>query len=205
MSNLTASGSYHHGDLKNALLQAGEQLLAEKGIAAVSLRDVARAAGVSHTAPYRHFRNKADLLRVLALIGFVRLNGEFAEARGSEKFGPERQLVAAAVGYVRFAMANPEMFRLMFGGLVLTDGDAEYMVASRAVLACLEDIMRAGIAVGVFRDRDASELALVAWTSMHGLVSLLMSGAMGVRAADRDQSGKLVRVVMQHVIFGLSR
>jgi AcrR family transcriptional regulator len=205
MANHTSSGSYHHGDLKNALLQAGEQLLAEKGITAVSLRDVARAAGVSHTAPYRHFRNKAALLRALALTGFVRLNGELAEVHVREKFGPERQLAETAVGYVRFAMTNPEMFRLMFGEMVTADGDAEYLAASQAVLAWLDEIMRAGIAVGVFRDRDAGELAQVAWTSMHGLATLLMSGAMGISVADREQPGKLVRVVMQHIIYGLSR
>ena len=200
-----AKGRYHHGDLKNALLQAGEQLLAEKGITAISLRDVARAASVSHTAPYRHFSNKAALLRALALRGFVRLNRTLAQANVRGKFGPERQLAETAVVYVRFALANPEMVRLMFGGMVAADGDAEYLAASQAVQVWLDEIMRAGIAVGVFRDRDASELALVAWTSMHGLATLLMSGTMGSSVAGREQPGKLVRVVMQHVIYGISK
>jgi AcrR family transcriptional regulator len=205
MPNLATAGRYHHGDLKNALLQAGEQLLAQKGLAAVSLRDVARTAGVSHTAPYRHFRSKADLLRALALSGFVRLNREFAEACCREKSGPERQLAEAAAVYVRFAMANPELFRLMFSGRDYAGDDDEYMAASQAVPACLQEIIRNGSAVGVFRDRDVSELALVAWIMMHGLVSLQMSGTTDALVTDRDLPERLARMVVQHVIFGLSR
>ena len=96
--------TYHHGDLRPALLRAAAKILEKEGSDAVSLRDLARRAGVSHTAPYRHFPDRRALLAALAEEGFAQLAAEL-EGR------PWRE---QAVAYVRFAIANPERFRLMF-------------------------------------------------------------------------------------------
>lgn len=201
----SATDCYHHGDLKNALLDAGERLLVEQGVAAISLRAVARSAGVSHTAPYRHFSNKAALLRELARRGFEKLNRELDNAGVRSLPGPEQQLVEISVIYVSFARANPEMLRLMFGGVVDAGGDPGYLQAARAVIVLLVEVINTGTGLGVFRERDATELALVAWTSMHGLAALLIAGSPGINPGDMEQPGELVRGISRNIIYGISK
>ena len=195
---------YHHGDLKNALLDAGERLLVEKGMSAFSLRDVARSAGVSHTAPYRHFSNKATLLRELARRGFEELNRELDNAGMRQLPGPEQQLVAISVTYVAFALANREKLRLMFGGVVDAGGDPGFLHASHVVNELLVEVIETGTGLGVFRKRDATELALVAWTSMHGLATLLIAGSLDTDSNDTEQLKKLVRGISRNIFYGIS-
>lgn len=195
---------YHHGDLKNALLDAGERLLVEKGMTAFSLRDVARSAGVSHTAPYRHFSNKATLLRELARRGFEELNRELDNAGMRQLPGPEQQLVAISVTYVAFALANREKLRLMFGGVVDAGGDPGFLQASRVVSELLVEVIETGTGLGVFRKRDATELALVAWTSMHGLATLLIAGSLDTDSHDTEQLKKLVHGISRNIFYGIS-
>src|ERR671929_1278117 len=102
---------YHHGALKTALLDAGEALLDEGGAGAVSLREAARRAGVSATAPYRHFADKEALLAALATRGFEQFGAAFEDAARDES----DPLAAMGLAYVRFALARPGRFRLMFG------------------------------------------------------------------------------------------
>lgn len=196
---------YHHGDLKNALLDASERLLVEQGVDAISLRKVARRAGVSHTAPYRHFSNKATLLRALAMRGFAALNRELADAGVRNLPGPEQQLVEISVAYVAFALANREMHRLMFGGVVDADSDPGFLQAARVVDELLVEIIHTGSVVGVFRERDATELALVVWTSMHGLATLLIAGSLETGLRETEPPGELVRGIFRNIIYGLSR
>ena len=204
--NTAADGPhYHHGDLRNALLQAAEQLLMEQGVARLSLRAVAKQAGVSHAAPYRHFRDKAALLRALAQSGFERLAAVMRAATDTVAHNPELKLVEAGVAYVRQAVDQPEICQLMFGGSVDPQEDVAYQRAARAAFEALLEIIREGIGTGVFRDRDPQELALVAWTSMHGMAmlvtaQLLDAGAMG--SADLDAQ---VRSVARNVIYGISK
>src|SRR5919106_3067320 len=99
--------TYHHGDLRTALLQTAAKILEKQGLVALSLRELARLAGVSHNAPYRHFPDRDSLLAALAAEGFELL-GDALQSR------PRREMGEA---YVEFALAHPERFRLMFGGL----------------------------------------------------------------------------------------
>jgi AcrR family transcriptional regulator len=196
---------YHHGDLRNALLQAAEQLLVEQGVAGLSLRAVAKQAGVSHAAPYRHFRDKAALLRALAQSGFERLAAVMQTATDTVAYNPELKLVEAGVAYVRLAVDQPEISQLMFGGSVEPQNDEAYQQAARAAFEALVEIIREGVSTGVFRDRDLQELALVAWTAMHGMAMLMTAhlldaGSMG--QADLDEQ---VRSVARNVIYGISK
>ena len=200
MSALASENGYHHGDLRNALLEAGEQLLVKRGVAALSLREVAKLAGVSHAAPYRHFKGKAALMQVLAESGFKRLHAVIRTAVDSMPHDPEQQLAAAGVAYVQMAVRNPELLQLMFTGLEQPQGK-DLQQASLTAFESLLDIIKTGIETGVFRDRDPSELALVAWTSMHGLAMLLAARKTGINETDDE----LVRTVAKHVIYGISR
>src|SRR5690348_12591495 len=109
--------AYQHGDLRHALIQAGLKLLAEGGAGELSLRAAAELAGVSHAAPYRHFKDKNALLAAIAEEGFrqltARMRQELAACSGDDLAA---RLRASAVGYVRFAVENPASFRLVFGG-----------------------------------------------------------------------------------------
>lgn len=106
--------TYHHGDLRPALLEGGEVELAERGIEGFSLRGVAKRAGVSHAAPAHHFQDANGLLTVLAAEGFRRfLDFQKARQRKADQ-DPMSQLVAAGMGYIDFAMAHPALFRVMF-------------------------------------------------------------------------------------------
>ena len=205
MSSLTSQSGYHHGDLRNALLEAGEQLLVKRGVAALSLREVAKLAGVSHAAPYRHFRDKAALLRALAQSGFGRLRSDIRAAVGKIPHDPEQKLVAAGVAYVHLAVRNPELIQLMFAAGIDRPEDEDIEQASMAVFELLVDIIGTGIEAGVFRDRGARELALVAWTSMHGMAMLLAARLMGANVEDDEALDRMVRSVALNVIYGISR
>jgi AcrR family transcriptional regulator len=111
---VAAKQSYHHGDLRAALLSAAEDELAERGMEAFSLRSVAKRAGVSHAAPAHHFGDAQGLLTALAAEGFRQfLAAQTAREAVAEK-DPASQMVAAGLGYVDFAMARPTIFRLMW-------------------------------------------------------------------------------------------
>jgi len=196
---------YHHGDLRNALLQAAEQVLGDKGVAGLSLREVAKVAGVSHAAPYRHFRDKAALLRALARTGFERLASAIDTAADSKPHNPEQKLIEAGVAYVRLAVENPEITRLMYGGVVEPQDDRLYKSASTAAYESLLGIIKEGVERGAFRQRAPQELALVAWTSMHGMATLVTAGLFGTEAGDDPEVDELVRSVAHNVIYGISK
>src|SRR5215467_8023087 len=104
---------YHHGNLREALLEAAIRLIAEVGPTAFTLREVARRAGVSHNAPYRHFQDKDDLMAAVAAQGFQELTAAMLEAAG-QRSDVREQLKQAGLGYVTFALRCPEHFTVMF-------------------------------------------------------------------------------------------
>jgi len=174
---------YHHGDLRAALIQAGAELLARRGGGgALSLRAVARRAGVSHAAPYHHFPGKEDLLGAIAAAGFEKLDAAMEAAlRPLDEREPMARFAALGPAYVRFAVAEPSFFRLMFqaqpGGLsyVRALGEVAQRPFARvraAVQACLATWPSPPSAV------DATQVTMLAWASMHGLATLWTEGAL---------------------------
>lgn len=194
---------YHHGDLRNALIQAATTVLLEKGAAGLSLREVAKVAGVSHAAPYRHFPDKAALLRVLAQEGFERLTAAINLAAENSPHNSEQRLIEAGVAYVRIAVQQPEITRLMFGGTVESQQDPAYLAASAASYGALLGIIREGIAQGTFRQRPPQELVMVAWASMHGLAMLAVASLLEVDLDDESALDTLIRSVASNVIYGI--
>lgn len=150
--------TYHHGDLRAALVQAAEEILEEQGLAALSIREAARRAGVSHNAPYRHFPDRDSLLAELAAEGFRRLGAELA-AHGGREMGE---------AYVRFALAHPERFRLMFGARLKHPVLQE---AAQRTYGALVSAFRKDRAVA-----DPEKAAAAAWSLVHGLAQLLLDG-----------------------------
>jgi AcrR family transcriptional regulator len=159
----TSEKPYHHGDLRAALLDAADALLDEGGDGAVSLREAARRAGVSPTAAYRHFADKEALLAALALRGFEAFGAAMAAAVAAGDAAP---YVARGRAYIRFALARPGRFRLMFGPLLARSAaHPALLAASRQAFLALQ--ANAG-------GRDG---ALRGWGMVHGLAHLLLDGA----------------------------
>lgn len=194
--------TYHHGDLRNALLQAAQAQLAKDGPAGLSLRGLARAAGVSHTAPYRHFRNRDALLQALRAHGLARLRDAMRSAVAAVPHGPEEQLAAAGTAYVRLGVQQPALARLMFGDVA---GAAALAASGETAPAELERIIVRGIEAGVFRQRDVQELVTVAWTAMHGLAMLVTSGMLQTDPDDPQALETLVGTLLKNVIYGIMR
>lgn len=159
---------YHHGDLRAALLAAAEAELAERGIEAFSLRQVAKRAGVSHAAPAHHFTDANGLLTALAAEGFHRFLKAQALREAQVSPDPQSQLVAAGLGYVDFAMARPALFRLMFGSDRPDFSDPALSAASDGAYAHLQD--QVATCGGTVTD------AAAVWAMAHGLADLLAAG-----------------------------
>ena len=150
--------TYHHGDLRAALLRASAEVLEKEGISGLSLRDVARRAGVSHNAPYRHFPDRDALLAAMAAEGFGLLSEQMRDHSGREM----------GEAYVRFALEHPQRFRLMFGGLLAFSSYPQLRVAADGAYQAL---------VNAFKDRPRPDLAAAgAWALVHGLSHLLLDG-----------------------------
>jgi AcrR family transcriptional regulator len=163
-----SQATYHHGDLRAACLNAALELLEEGGATALSLRAVARRAGVSPAAPYRHYADREALVSAVAAVGYRELAGRLAAAHPSPST-PE-QLASVAVAYVQFALDRPALFRIMFGEPCDRDND-ERVAATAAVSLYVR-----GIVERAFPDADAEALATAIWALVHGLAFLHLDG-----------------------------
>jgi len=164
----TARTPYHHGDLRAALVDAALELLEEGGETALSLRAVARRAGVSAAAPYRHYEDREALVSAVAAVGYR----ELAERLGAAHPAPStpEQLADVAVAYVRFALDRPALFRIMFGEPCDRDND-ERVAATAAVSLYLREIV-----ARCFPGSDPEALGPAIWALVHGLAFLFLDG-----------------------------
>ncbi|MGW8604686.1 TetR/AcrR family transcriptional regulator [Streptomyces sp. NPDC055893] len=170
----TSRSSYHHGGLRQAVLDAALDVIAAEGPGALSLRDLARRAGVSHAAPAHHFKDRTGLLTALATEGY----GLLAEALAA---APE--LRERGVRYVRFAIEHPAHFQVMFQPDLLRADDPDLLAAKERASAEL----RAGVAE-LTDVPDARTAGIAAWSLAHGFATLLLThnvtGALGDRDAE---------------------
>ena len=171
-----AAADYHHGDLRVALVESTLGLIAAGGSHQVTLRSVARAAGVSHMAPYNHFADRAALIAAAGAEGFRRLKRAMEQRMTSYGSDDPRRVQGVGVAYVMFAVDNPELFRLMFGPeLADTSSHAELARAAREVL----DTLVGALGVARLGGPDAAaitEFALTPWALVHGLAMLAVAG-----------------------------
>jgi AcrR family transcriptional regulator len=165
---------YHHGDLRRALVDEALVLLAESGDGGFSLRELARRVGVTANASYRHFANKDALLQALASEGFRRLSAAQREAEARAE-GDEK-LLAGGRSYIRFAHANPALFRLMFSVIPPHRREDELREASRAAFQTLRQAVSRGWPGGEPDPDSVTRAALRAWALVHGLGQLLLDG-----------------------------
>jgi AcrR family transcriptional regulator len=196
---LPTSKPYHHGDLRRALVAAGIALLAEGGAAALDLRKVARKAGVSHTAPYRHFSDKRALLVAIAEEGFIRL---------AERLNPamtdSSPLSAMAIAYVHFALDEPALMREMFSGLTIDRLDHDSLhQASKASFSMLIQTIQQEQASGRCVPDNAERLALVLWSLLHCLAMLIIENQLHMVTAEPNGTDQFIRESVDRLIIGL--
>jgi len=170
----------------------------EEGAAALSLREVARRAGVTHAAPYRHFASKEALVAAVAEEGFRTLRETLLEAMDPSA-GPGENLGRIGVAYVEFAVAHPSPFRVMYGA---GQGDAAafpaMIEAGRGAFEVLMGTVEAGVCAGDLREEPIPSLSLAAWSIGHGLASLLVEGKLGPDAGRPEELARLVTGLLLH-------
>ena len=169
--------AYHHGDLRKTLLDAAVEHIAREGTEGLSLRALAREAGVSPTAPYRHFENRQGLLAALATEGFEELGSRLET--DAERLTREPAIVffEAGMTYVTYARENGVKYHLMFGDTIgdFTDHD-ELLAAAQACYGRFEAMLQAGIDTGVLLQIPVRELGAVVWSMVHGVAGMLIAG-----------------------------
>lgn len=176
--------TYHHGDLRDALVASAAEILEEQGLAQLSLREAARRAGVSHNAPYRHFPDREALLAAVAAEGFSLLGKALEKSAGKEM----------GDAYVRFALEHPQIFRLMFGGLLTHEKYPELRAAAGQAYGALLDLFRRQM-----DEKQAAFAAAAAWSLVHGLSHLILDGHFA--EAQRGGREAFVRRVLGAVRF----
>jgi AcrR family transcriptional regulator len=186
-----AKKAYHHGELRESLLQAAEALLEQDGPAGLSLRKLGRQLGVTPGAPYRHFEDKDALLAALAIRGFQRLRQLMLDAQEGAVDGKAR-LRGGGIGYLRFASKHPELFRLMFGWMPSHDVP-ELDESGDAAFAELEDILQACEEQGLLSG-DARQAGLLAWSAVHGAAFLLIDDGLKLCDLAPDPDAVAIRL-----------
>jgi AcrR family transcriptional regulator len=194
------ANSYHHGDLRRALIDTALVMVTEEGDWNFTLREVARRAGVSHAAPYNHFEDKSALLAEVAALGYQSLR-EALEAAAREQPRSARQAVArVGAAYVRFGVAHPAHYRLMFGAeLADKERYPALGAAGDATFAVLTGVLERGQASGQIRRDPVRDQAVAAWSLVHGLTTLLIDqrvGFLGVSTDEAEQHARLAAVAL---------
>jgi len=203
--------NYHHGDLRQALIDAALARLREGGATALSLRALAKDVGVSATAVYRHFADKESLLAAIATEGFEGLKRETLLGRdeadaGNQPADPLARFAGIGRGYVRYAREHPAHYRLMFGPRML---DIErYPDLARAAsesYAVLETTVAEGVNAGALKHNDIQLLSTTAWSLVHGLASLIIDGLIDSRLADDQLTDRILQIMTQGTARGDSQ
>ncbi|MFI5978148.1 TetR/AcrR family transcriptional regulator [Streptomyces sp. NPDC051452] len=178
MTPMSTSRPYHHGDLRAALLASAERTLREKGAGALSLRELARDAGVSHAAPGRHFKDKQALLDALALDGYARMNQSLTAAAAPAGQSFQERMTALARAYLGFAVENPELLELMFARKHDPDSSARFAEAVDQSFGSLTRLIADAQEQGEIVPGDPERIGNVAAASLHGLAALIAGCAL---------------------------
>ena len=168
---LAAKKNYHHGNLRAVLIEAGLELIAEKGVRALTLREIGARVGVSRMAAYRHFADKAQLLSAIRAAGFEKFAAALDEGRGRPKQEFPKRLNGMGVAYVRFAREHAAYFEVMFGATATDEPEPECEPEKRA-FEILEETIAEGQAKGILRPGDTRLIACSLWALVHGISAL---------------------------------
>ncbi|WNM08516.1 TetR/AcrR family transcriptional regulator [Komagataeibacter nataicola] len=195
----TKDRPYHHGDLRRALIDTALAMLAADQNWAFTLREVARRTGVSHAAPYKHFRDRESLLRELARIGFIRLGQAMTAAMSAGGACVREKFIAGAQACIGFALCNPGLYRLMFSADADKTADRPLHDAAMETFRILLRLLQEGQIRGSFRPIAINALAAASWAQVHGLAMLAISGQLAEEKVGREP----VRAALDVLLDGL--
>lgn len=194
---------YHHGDLRRALLLEAVRTITEGGVEALTLREAGRRLGVSRTALYRHFSDKSALLAAVARDGFQRFRDDLLRA-WSDAPGTRRGFELMGVAYVRFAVANPAHYRVMFGDYRhLCDKDPELKADADAAFRVLVDGITSLQQAGLVRADDPMLQAEFVWAVVHGIAMFAIDGQLGPDPGTSGELAGLIRYALQRMRTGI--
>ncbi|MDT9597956.1 TetR/AcrR family transcriptional regulator [Sphingosinicella rhizophila] len=193
--NITSSPrSYHHGALRQALIEAAEAVITERGVDGFSLRETARRAGVSPAAPGHHFKDARGLLTAVATQAFQ----AFGDALSAADMGGDRKarIRAQGMAYVRFALAHPAKFDLLWRKALIDDADPDYAAAGKRAFLILDKAVRGDRPSAGDLDPSMAP-SIAAWSIVHGFARLAMDGLFGTGpgAAERAAEALLPHIL----------
>ncbi len=177
---------YHHGNLREVLLEKAAEAIEEDGIGALSLRAVARRAGVSHGAPAHHFRDKAGLLTALATQAMDRFRATLSDAAREAGDSEREKLRAIGMAYVCFAAEHPARFRIITRSEFIRRDAPEFSASYQSTIDMVKDAVIAAQREGWGRDMDPMALVITAWSTAHGLATLWLDGVLEDRVGPVD-------------------
>jgi len=167
--------AYHHGNLKETLISASLEILSEKGIGGLSLRNVAKRIGVSHTAPYNHFSDKQALLAAISTAGHEQLYRLLLDTFEESKAPPKNTIPEIAWAYLQFALNNPSQFKLMFSGALEEERNhPAFEEVTRKTIALFEEIIVFCQNKGQLPGGSVDGLAIKLWSTVHGFTTLML-------------------------------
>jgi AcrR family transcriptional regulator len=196
---------YPPGKLRQALIAAAVDIIEKQGPDALTLREVAHRVGVSHAAPYHHFPDREAILAAVAEEGFGKLAEAMEDARAVAGRSPRARLCASGVGYVRFATHHPSHFRVMFAGIVpITSYPSLGQAGMRAFGILMEGVVAAQEA-HLLREGPPAELALLAWSMVHGVAMLQVNGILAGACGKGASIDHLAQAATEAIVRGLQR
>jgi AcrR family transcriptional regulator len=202
VTEATPERRYHHGDLRRTLIDTALEVMREEQNWQFTLREIARRAGVSHAAPYKHFPDKAALLTALAMIGFDQLRIRLIQARSDAGEDPRAALLPMASAYVDFGNDNPALYRLMFGAEGVNRSDVHLSENAISVFDTVMDVLQRGQFDGALRRRPVRDQATACWSLLHGLTMLSIDGLLLPEKVGLEPLEAAFRTLMEGIVTG---
>ena len=196
-------GAYRHGNLREAILATSLHVIGERGIENFSIREVAKKIGVTHQAPYRHFKDKATLLAALAQDGYEKLYIEMNKATEGA-LDPLNQLHKLAESYLLWAFNTPDHFRLMFSHNAPDFSTSEDLqIAAKNISALVTHIIIRNQKANIIRDNRTESIARQFWAAVHGISILFINGQFKPIDNDLNQAKLLIEEMIFTIVCGM--
>lgn len=184
---------YHHGNLKEAILCESLIWIKKRGVESLSLREIAKKIGVTHSAPNKHFTKKESLLASLIEMGFLQFKSALLAGKKDIELHPREAFISMGVSYLRFAQENPELYRLMFSNSI--QDLSEYPACERAGSESFDVLLSAVVTLqtqGILKQSDPKEMAYMIWSFTHGYVMLVLDGRLqGIDSKQKNSAPQL--------------
>lgn len=194
---LMATKTYHHGNLKEALITAGLEILSEKGMDGLSLRNVAKKVGVSRAAPYNHFPNKQAMLAAISTAGHKLLYQTLLDAFERSKRSSTDIIIEIAWSYLQFALDDPSRFKLMFSGALEEEREhPEFIEISQKNISLLEEIIVFCQSKGQLPEGKVENIAIKLWSLVHGFTYLVLEDQFPREYMEAQNLKEILKIAM---------